>query len=532
MADFRGSIGYRATDVVINGVYEFDQHLLFGLMVPDWDSHQELIIVDGVYEFGIRQLFECFPQVQRMPRRRNEGRVCHWKYLLQFGHLERCVDSEDKLSCVSPLTGKTITIYQDSYGKKDYRSTLEELTDDCWPEVLSNMLSELMDLQHLKFLSCVDPIYREAIEALDLRTDDVNYSDVPSVNSPIHRLDTTCLDYLQGSLSTDQWNWLKEGTLCLKISKFTMDDSFLPQLPWPTYAPLYAMLGTTLTNLEISQFCRVPLYELLPNFVNLTELKINKYIPSDMVGKVLKVIPSGLRAFSWDTHSRPVPQPEFTDLLRRLNPTLRVLYISCMDVDSLQSLSKLTNIQDFECPYMRVASAFYGFLNLNKAHMRRLVVGNPRFSTDEAEDFFSLHFIAQMDNLQNLQIDTNLYDVSGIRGGCLPKLWKLTIRAAEGFQELLDLLDGSSLIDLRITGCNEQIDAQSILRFRQLRTLKFYSALDPLLLVMGLPHLVRLDVLKADISAESVRKICSFLRRACRNLTIVFSDGLSIKFFN
>lgn len=522
--------GYRAPNIAIDGVYPCDLALLF-----DHFPNVRMLTLKNVQIEGHSTIVN-YPSTIHILRIINTRVNGMW--LENFPNLHKLIlmNCQWTPARVYSPSLKSLTLIGMEMDWNFRCANLKELTVEWYPKDLYEKLSQL---DHLKVIQSVDPAHREAIEALNLKTVDIHYYDVPTEDTPIKRLNEDCFLYLRGFLSSDDWVSLRETLWCLqgqKIPKLTVNSSTVDGQSFPLHKRFYERIGPFVNHLEISVDVNCKdICTLLPVFVNLSELKLSLNYDEDEGDhrSVLKIIPSGLKSFSYDNEDLPeLPQPEFDELLLRLNPTLHTLKITFWNETLTQSLRLLQNIRDFECYEVEVNNAFLFFLKSNKAQLRRFV-GSLRVPPEINAEIWST--ILEMDNLKALDIFSHEIEFpSLLSGGSLSKLRKLTLQNFRCVQHFLTSLVGSELIELCLSRLDLPPGVRHILRFQQLRRLQcpVSSVGDLLLLIKGLPQLIELDILEHDIHVDTLREICEYFRPIDRRFKLQYAGGCLLEINN
>lgn len=552
--DLYTSFGSRATNIVLNGVHEFDLEAL----LPFFKIAYQMTFVD-VKDQTWKQDELTFPSTMRM-----FSLIRCTSLILRLGDngipLESLYLEEDydnlfltvapKIATVTSLTAINVEIYLITSTFPNLRS----LTLRVWRRHRTyDHLKGLDKLEHLRILQCVDWTEQEVIDTLPIKSVEVSYTQRPTEENTILRLNDDCLYHVQRFLCPRDWILLKlahSGWEHLRCPLYHVDikhkdlssDSQLESL-----FGFYSVLGPYVSSLEICPTIKPDLFrEVLSMFPNLKALAVT------FDARTLASIPNGLErlAFKAELDDDLSRTPE---LFRRLNATLKSLHIKYLpedgdDFGTVQGLSELTNVQEYHGRYLYYTKDVLRFLQLSYENLTSL-----ELRLTEDMEFWQL--LSQMKNIKHLHLDCNYKRIpAGVFQIALPGLEELSVSnlPEEGVSQFLLQLDGVKLRSFEYSGLismltesvwrkmpnlvklvlviqNNDMEMEEV-EYGQLRPGIFLLSKlqslsvdidenDVLQLVKGLPELTRLDGMSIE-SRDTIVRIREYLRGSKRKLCL------------
>lgn len=156
---------------------------------------------------------------------------------------------------------------------------LERLTIDVYSKCYGNGFKiDYKKLKHLRVVQSVDRKYKKQIDALQLKSVDVHFFDLPTKENLILGLNDDCLLHLQKFLSAEDWMSLHE---ChprfqqLRINEYSFDQWSLEHNPLHSNWSYYTRIAPLVSSVYVEQFKEQDMAKVLPMFTNLNRVHCN-----------------------------------------------------------------------------------------------------------------------------------------------------------------------------------------------------------------------------------------------------------------
>lgn len=325
--------------------------------------------------------------------------------------------------------------------------------NSCWSgssSVPYQSLKSFLKLRHLTFLNPVDETHKVEIEALNVHVhgtflvkqktkEGVNWfkEELKQVlktipGNLILKLSDKILKRILNHLPIEDWISLQDvhprlHRLILEHPdvRYVINKKSLEELPVHTNRPFYIRMGKIVKALTVDGIDAWAFYDIMYFFTQLTTLK-------------LKNIPR-------------LDQQNMTRLFRRLNPKLRILHLSGLDMFP-NCLKDLSDIEEFKTENIKLNKDFLELLQVSQDSMRRVDFTYPRgvFVARIAgnKDLIECCYkaIGNMSYLQELRLHVNAANVSYFFQNCFPHLEKLSFwDSLGGLEAFLSRIDGGVL---------------------------------------------------------------------------------------
>lgn len=354
--DLYTSFGSRATNIVFNGVHEFDLVAL----LPYFKIAYQMTLRNVKVQICKHEEFT-FPSTLRKFRAICSPCAAHALDLSSVPLECLYLEDDDNFFITPAPTIPTVTSLTTINIDVAYLSSafpkLRSLTLDVWQRHKTyDRLQRLDRLEHLRILQCVDWTEQKVIDTLPIKSVEVSYNQRPTEEqNSILRLNDDCLYYLQRFLSPRDWILLKlahSGGEHLRNPTFHVDikyNDLYSNYKLETLLGFYDLLGPYASSLKTCRTIEPDLIrKVLQMFPNLKALHVPFY------ARTLASIPNGIERLVFEAKDEPL---NATELFRRLNSTLNTLHIKYApgdedDFDEVHGLSELTNIREYHGRYL------------------------------------------------------------------------------------------------------------------------------------------------------------------------------------
>lgn len=541
----------------------------------------------SVYEFELDLIFPLFSNIDQLTLRNTK--INYWKKeypcsmrtlnLIKTQISSNWLDYVKNVDCLY-LNGNEYFSYPyelpqltslSVIGQNIYSSNLQcprikrLVLEKCWYGLSYDKVKELNKLEHLKVLKTAGLKQKAEIEALGLKSADVNYIEIPvETNLILQLLNDDCLNFLGKFLNDEDLLTLHKvhpRFNCVRIKKLEVNGESLKRIPFLDNRLFYERLAPFVTKLNIYVTDLVSFEEMMPLFTNLADLSLDFYnlSPCEAISaEIGQFVPAGIvkmyiRGFINNCSNN------MTNMFRRLSPSLEILEIEYEYCDKEENeviklkphgLKELRKIKDLSCYFLNLNSDFLDFLRINKNTMERLEI---HFERNDGfyPDFWNI--ISQMPNLKMCNIQRYHESIPRIPRNSFPQLQNLHIddfydnyenplidfvislngSYLKSFRFKGDLFDFGSTISEKISNIEELslicgyktwcnlIPAIFVLKKLKRVHVEPLSNDDVLPLIAGLPDLVELKTKKA-LEPINIMKMRDYLKKVDRKLS--FND--------
>lgn len=362
---------------------------------------------------------------------------------------------------------KSLTVKNTVHSYNIICPDLQELTIDRFTKDNLKILKSYPRLECLRILESVDWKQMEKIDSPNLKSKDWHCFDIPEKENLILQLNDDCLHHLKKYLPRVDWISLQLTHPIFQhihVQYYYIDDKTLKKLPLNENLEYYKVVLSSVSRLVLHEVLPSDICKIMEMCNSLNDLSVSFYDIDNGGDCYITHIPAGLKKLSLSVDlSSKIPDPIiFTDMFRRLNPTLTALDVTNtferddeeMTPDFLKcpGLKELHNIQNLKMSTFTLTKDFVEFLTQNKENIRDLDL-IVEHDADPAQEKDLWRVIGSMGNLKKLTISGNVV-LPVLPEGCLPSLETLTVSSISlgDLKTLFASIDGLKLRDLSYDG--------------------------------------------------------------------------------